>query len=681
MKRRRVAAWVMAAALSLSLCALPAGAAEAADLETTAQTAAQAALQYGQAQSIQYALWQDGEIVLTGHAGNYSRTENRALTDDILYGIGSVSKMYTTAAVLKLADAGKLDLDETVCTYLPDFKMADERYKEITVEMLLDHSSGLMGSTTGSAFLLGDPDSRATDDLLDKLAGQSLKADPGAFSVYCNDGFTLAELVVEAVSGMGFEQYVRQEILTPAGLEGTWFPGEGFDQGLLAKTYLSAEADAPATPPETVGIHGTGGIYATASDLAAFGGQVWCEDGVLSAKARAASMEEMYQGGLWPEDDEDSVAYGLGWDSVHWYPFAYSDIQALTKGGDTILYHAGLVVIPQYHMAAAVLSSGGVSTYNEMAASQILIAALAQQGVTVDQSTHSLPQAQKAAMPKELTALSGFYGSSTQVTPVTVREDGTLTVGGQNLSYYSDGSFRDEGQSLMVKFITEDNGKTYLWQKAYTVLPGLGELPTSSYAYMKLPENQVDPAVQQAWEARNGKLYLKLDEKYSSVIYPMVLPLAAVAADPSMPGYMSFDRMVDADHAVGVAVIPGLGGRDWQNVSFRTEDGVEYLYTMEDRYVDSAAVPALYGGASSWTTIQTDGYARWYQVGASAGKTMTVQVPEHGAFAVYDANGMPVAASWAFGDTSAVLPEGGWVVFAGDPGVRFSLTLTAGAEK
>ena len=59
---------------------------------------------------------------------------------------------------------------------------------------------------------------------------------------------------------------------------------------------------------------------------------------------------------------------------------------------------------------------------------------------------------------------------------------------------------------------------------------------------------------------------------------------------------------------------------------------------------------------------------------------MTVQVPESGCFAVYDATGANVAAAWAWGDTSAVLPEGGWVVFAGDPGVRFHLALTEAAE-
>ena len=671
---RRWTAGILAAAA----LAVPAAAAETAPvpLEETARTAAQAALEYGGAQSIQYAVWQDGEIILTGRAGDYSRTENRLLTDDMLYGIGSVSKIYTAAAVLNLAEEGKLELDWPVTDYLSGFTMADERYTDITVRMLLNHSSGLPGSTTANAFLLGDPDTLAADTLLEELSDETLKADPGAFSVYCNDGFTLAELVVEAVSGMDFDAYVRQAVLEPAGLTNTWFPGEDFDQSLLARTYLTAD-DTRALPAETVGIHGTGGIYASASDLAAFGGQVWCTDTVLTAESRSAALADEYARGLWPEDDEDVLTYGLGWDSVHWYPFAYSGIQAAAKGGDTIVYHAGLVVIPEHGLAAAVLSSGGVSTYNEMAAGQMLIAVLAGQGVEVEQTAHTLPAAERAEMPAELMDYAGIYGDSASAANVTVTADGVLSTGGSPLYYYSDGSFRDENQVVMVKFVEEDNGQVYLWQKGYSSIPGLGEQPSSSYIYVKLPENPVSPETQAAWDARNGRLYLALNLKYTNINYPLALPAAALATDPvNMPGYMVFDRIVDANRAEGAAQIPGLYGRDWQNISMTEADGVEYLSLMGGLYVDGTAIETLYGGASSWSTIQDDGYARWYQVGAdAAGKTLTVQVPEQGGFAVYDASGANVAASWAWGDTSAVLPEGGWVVFAGDPGARFVLSL------
>ena len=631
--------------------------------------------------SVSYALQINGELAAADALGWQDQPEKIAATPQCTYNVASVSKIYCTAAVMILVQRGLVELDTPVVQYVPDFKMLDEDYKKITVRHLLNHASGLPGTQWKGFSVTALTERDYYQEVLDYLAISHLKAKPGEYSVYCNDGFTLAELVVEAVSGMDFDDYVRQAILEPAGLEDTWFPGEDFDQSLLAKTYYGAD-ETRALPAETVGVHGTGGIYATASDLAAFGGAVFCEDGILSADAIAASMSDEYARGIWPEDTEDVVSYGLGWDSVHWYPFAYSGIQAVTKGGDTILYHAGLVVIPEYDMAAAVLSSGGVSTYNEMAASQMLIAALAEQGVAVDQTPHTLPAAERAEMPAGLMDYAGLYGDSTSAVMLTVTADGVLSTGNAPLYYYSDGSFRDENQTVMLKFVEEDNGQIYLWQKAYSSIPGLGEQPSSSYIYIKLPDNPVPPEAQSAWDARSGKLYLALNMKYTNIQYPLALPVAAVATDPvNMPGYMVFDRILDADRAEGVAQIPGLYGRDWQNITMTERNGVEYLSTCGGLYMDSAAAEPLFSGASSWSTIQADGYARWYQVGSAAGKTMTVQVPEHGGFAVYNAAGLPVAASWAWGDTSAVLPEGGWVVFSGTPGTRFVLSLTADEEK
>ena len=78
----------------------------------------------------------------------------------------------------------------------------------------------------------------------------------------------------------------------------------------------------------------------------------------------------------------------------------------------------------------------------------------------------------------------------------------------------------------------------------------------------------------------------------------------------------------------------------------------------------------------AYCTILDDGYARWFNVGDLAGKTLTVTLPETGGgFTVYDASGVVTASSVAYGDTSAVLPQGGWVVFAGDAGARFYLSL------
>ena len=404
MKHPKKRALALALTLAMSLTVPALAAEDTAETSDPVEAALAAAETYGATTSIQYALWKDGEIVSTGGSGVYSKTENRALTDDILYGVGSVSKIYTTVAVLQLAEKHRLSLDAPVTRYLKDFKMADPRYKDITVRMLLNHSSGIMGTGLGGAILFGEADTSATDGLLESLSTQRLVADPGAYSVYCNDGFTLAELVVAAVSGLDFMDYVDKYILDPIGLDDTFAPGGDFDVSRLAKTYRGD--DTRALPADSLNAIGAGGIYATASDLAAFGGALTGTE-LLSQSSLDAMAYPEYSRGIWPEDTLDSLAYGLGWDNMEWYPFCQSDIQALVKGGDTLYYHAGLVVLPEHDMAAAVVSSGGVSTYNEMVANQLLIAALAKEGVSVDESIPALPAAEPAAMPADLLKNAG----------------------------------------------------------------------------------------------------------------------------------------------------------------------------------------------------------------------------------------------------------------------------------
>lgn len=671
--------WAVALTLVMVLAlALPAGAAE--DREASARQAVEAAMTYGGAISAQYALWEDGEITLSGTMGVYSKTENRALTDDNLYGIGSVSKMYTAAATMALVEDGKVDLDKPVTTYLPQFTMADSRYKDITVRMLLNHSSGLMGTTNLDAFLLDDGDNEsAVDGLLDQLKTQTLQADPGAYSVYCNDGFTLAQLVIEAVSGQPFEQFIRQEFLEPLGLKATFAPQDDFDRSLLAKTYIGTETRA--LPPETLAIVGTGGLYASASDLAAFGGALTGTE-ILSEASTTAMAQNEGAKGLWPEDSEGSLlSYGLGWDAVELYPFSANEIQALAKGGDTLVYHAGLVVLPEYNMAAAVLTSGGVSTYNEMAAAQLLIDALAEQGVTVDASA-TLPTSAEAAMPKEMMDYAGSYGAAATLADVALTEDGvmTLTVAGQEqgttLTYRENGTFQDATNSVAVRLVDGGNGQVYFQQLSYMALPGLPSFYSAEYALGKLPANQVDESTAAAWAAREGKGYVQVNETYTSALYPFSSVFAAVSFVGSPEGYLAINKLQDANTAVPVLQIPGTGSRDSGVIRMYEEDGVEYMEISGSIYRDFSSYGEIYAGPASLCTIQSDGYARWYTVGTdAAGKTMTVSVPENGGFYVYDAALQMVASSHVYGDTQVVLPQDGCIVFAGDAGAQFRVTM------
>lgn len=678
-QRTRWSALLLALTLALSLT-VSAAAEETAD---PVEEAIAAAATFGGAVSIQYALWQDGAVTDTGASGVYSKTENRALTEDILYGIGSVSKIYTTVAVMQLAEQGKVSLDAPVTRYLKDFRMADSRYKDITVRMLLNHSSGIMGTGLAGAILFDDADPSATDGLLEALSTQRLIADPGAYSVYCNDGFTLAELVVEAVSGMDFMDYVDRYILDPIGLDDTYAPGGDFDTARLAKTYSGNSTEA--LPVDSLNAIGAGGLYATASDLASFGGALTGTKLLKESSLEAMAYPE-YSRGIWPDDTLDTLAYGLGWDNVEWFPFCQSDITALTKGGDTLRYHAALVVLPEYDMAAAVVTSGGTSTYNQLAATQILAAALAEEGVSVDQTIPALPEAEPAPLPAELKQYAGYYGSTSLQYHIELADDGTLTmtcptyptmVPAQTFTYCADGTFRDATGTAALSFVKEDNGEIYLYQKAVSALPGLGALPVSNYAAVKLPDNAVTEEVQALWDQVLTMSILPMTEKYSSQVYLSLSETAAEASQP-IPGYLGPDRIADETSALFAVALPGVGGRDGMDYTRQVRDGVTWLTVRGSVYMEASGAPQLFTGSGwAYSTIQPDGYARWYQVGSAAGKTMTVQVPEDAGFWVYDASGK-VAASSVLGDTGAVtLPEGGMVVFAGEAGARFHLRFAA----
>ena len=99
-----------------------------------------------------------------------------------IYCIGSVSKVYVTTAVMQLVEQGKVDLDAPVTDYIDDFKMADERYKDITVRMLMNHTSGIFGSSLKNSDLYGDNSSVSTENTLKNLENQILKADPGEYA-------------------------------------------------------------------------------------------------------------------------------------------------------------------------------------------------------------------------------------------------------------------------------------------------------------------------------------------------------------------------------------------------------------------------------------------------------------------------------------------------------------------
>ena len=126
----------------------------------------------------------------------------------------------------------------------------------------------------------------------------------------------------------------------------------------------------------------------------------------------------------------------------------------------------------------------------------------------------------------------------------------------QKFTYTADGSFVSEDGSTKLNLVTEDNGRTYLWVRAYSAIPGLGQMAMSEYQAEKLEPNELSKDVAKAWEAREGKTYFLVSEKYTSQAYFMQPPIAYIATLKDMPGYLMANKITGANEALNLLNIP-----------------------------------------------------------------------------------------------------------------------------
>lgn len=165
---------------------------------------------------------QHGSVVYRHAYGFADREKRTPATLDTYYEIGSITKQFTAAAMLQLQEAGKLHLDDTLATYLPDAPHAGE----VTLRQLLAQVSGMPEYlyALDAAGALGKPAS--FDQLMSYVAGKPLDFAPGSRWAYCNTNYILAGRVIEVVSHESYRHYVQTHLLDPAGMTHTFTVAE-----------------------------------------------------------------------------------------------------------------------------------------------------------------------------------------------------------------------------------------------------------------------------------------------------------------------------------------------------------------------------------------------------------------------------------------------------------------------
>ncbi len=619
-----------------------------------------------------------------------SQTSKALITaDNKIYGIGSISKTVTATAILKLADQGLISLDSPVTEYLPTFTMADERYKKITVRMLLNHSSGLLGSFYSNSDLYGDTHYSNHDRFLDHLSTQRLKADPGEYSVYSNDSFELAEFIIETVSGLSYTDYITKYIMLPLGANDTKTMHSDFDNSRIADTYKNNRL-MPTVMTTTLG---DGGLLSTAADLCTFSTIFMKNHYSILSSASVAETLKAQAAGTHIYDGN----YGLGWDEVNVYPFQLYDIQAVKKGGDTDNYHSMLTVLPDYNMSAAVVSAGGSSSYASLLTNELLIDALKSTSNLQELTPETTFSGKPVPIPEEYLDFTGFYDGAASFTLHFKNDKLYLTLSSIptssnnkinksfELTYLDSGYFVCNDDNILntimpaaQRYITEGfrlikDGDTYTLQaEYYSNYFGVSTDFSSLTLATKLDDFQASSQSKTAWKNRNNKKYFLLKEHYASAGY---------LSQPYIEGELlnqneNYFVIKGSLYAItGEASISNVGKkRDITEMSITQKDKLEYLSATNgfdyvgEEYLSKLSLNQTY-------TIGTDGFTKWYRITDSdAGTYTSIDILGEGNYYIYNQYGALIDTSLFTNDTqTSYLMKDGYIAFAGKSGTTFTI--------
>ncbi|GIG64054.1 serine hydrolase domain-containing protein [Phytomonospora endophytica] len=262
--------------------------------------------------------------------------DGQAVTAQTSMRVASVSKSFTAMAVMKLVEAGKISLDDTVAAQVPGFAMADPRFADITVRHLLNQTSGLSDRGLDAMALRDAPDLAAFTAL---LADGELQRDPGAGYEYCNANYDLLARLVEVASGESFTAYLDREVFAPLGMTGSSLGGEA-PQGGIEAFGLWSSADELW---DDALIGGSGDVVTNADDM---GRWLIGQNGGGTQLVGADSLTAMHS--------PSSVSeYGMGW-GVEKPDDGGPD--QIVHAGNLFTYTANQMIIPETGYGFAVMS-------------------------------------------------------------------------------------------------------------------------------------------------------------------------------------------------------------------------------------------------------------------------------------------------------------------------------------
>jgi CubicO group peptidase (beta-lactamase class C family) len=347
-------------------------------------------------------VYQGDRIVAARAYGMANLDHDVPLTPSSVFHVASVSKQFTAAAILLLAQDGKLSLDDEVRKYVPELPDFGRR---LTIRQLAHHTSGLRDqwSLLGLAGWRYSRDLITDDDVLWLLARQKdLNFEPGARHLYSNSGYTLMAQIVSRVSGQSFRAFTTERIFTPLGMHRTHFR-DNFAEIVKGQAYgYAREGGGFRLSVTNFDTAGATSLLTTVEDLAK-----WHANFDAPSVGGAALLDGLLQRGVL--NGGEAIDYALG--ITHG---TYRGLATVGHGGSDAGYRAAFLRFPEQRFGVAALcnvASANPTELTRRVADVYLEASLAP--APAAEAEDDVPEVALAA--ERLAALAGLYWNQEDV--------------------------------------------------------------------------------------------------------------------------------------------------------------------------------------------------------------------------------------------------------------------------
>lgn len=293
----------------------------------------------------------DGKVLIDegyGYSDVDQLTMNKPQTK---FAIGSVTKQFVATAIMQLSEKGLISVEDKVSKYFPDFPNGDL----ITIHHLLTHTSGIVNFTELPEFLINTDELEGPTDVLELVMDKELLFNPGETFSYCNTNYLMLGLIVEDISGMPYEDYLRKNIFEPLNMNRTGFAYEEANKIQDATAY-SGHLEVSIVDDEVIlsNAYGAGSIYSTVEDLYRWEQALNTQEIIKSETIEAMFGEHIDMLG-------SGEYYGYGWMSAD---LGFDRI--IFHGGNTLGFTAELTRLVDSNLSIIILSNKGYVDLNNV---------------------------------------------------------------------------------------------------------------------------------------------------------------------------------------------------------------------------------------------------------------------------------------------------------------------------